>query len=134
MSSCGGNEPAEQLQNISGYWTIEKVEFASDSVIEYSLSQYVDYIQMEDSLGFRKKLQPKIDGSFIEASNNSEKIIARIENDVLNLYYSTPFDQWEETVLTATNDELVIINRDNKKYYYKKYEPLMTLDEEKKKK
>ncbi|WP_298248145.1 lipocalin family protein [uncultured Christiangramia sp.] len=134
LTSCTNTDPNEQLQNLTGYWTIEKVEVENDSVIEYSLSQYIDYIEIKDSVGFRKKLQPKIDGGYIEASNDSEKITAKIEDDVLNLYYSTAFDEWQETVLVATEEELVIKNRDDKKYYYKKYEPLISTDEEETKK
>ena len=130
LTSCTNTDPNEQLQNLTGYWTIEKVEVENDSVVEYSLSQYIDYIEIKDSVGFRKKLQPKIDGGYTEASNDSEKITAKIEDDVLNLYYSTAFDEWQETVLVATEDELVIKNRDDKKYYYKKYEPLISTDEE----
>jgi len=128
--ACSNNEPQEQLKNLSGYWQIEKVEIEKDSVIEYNLSQYIDYIEINDSIGFRKKLKPKIDGSFIKASNDSEKITAKIEENSLILYYFTPFDKWKEEVLEATEEELVILNRDDKKYYYKKYEPLISLNEE----
>ncbi|MCB7479765.1 lipocalin family protein [Christiangramia sediminis] len=130
LVSCSENDPQEQLKNLNGYWQIEKVEMENDSVIEYSLSQYIDYIEIKDSIGFRKKLKPKIDGGFIENSNNSEKITAKIEDNSLFLYYETPFDKWKEEVLEATEDELVILNRDDKKYYYQRYEPLLSQDEE----
>jgi len=130
LASCTQEDPKEKLKNLSGYWQIEKVEMENDSVVEYSLSQYIDYIEIQDSIGFRKKLQPKIDGGFIETSKNSEKINAKIDEEDLILYYSTPYDQWHEEVLKATKKELVIINRDNKKYYYKKYEPLLSQNEE----
>lgn len=129
LVSCSNN-PQEQLKNLNGYWQIEKVEMENDSVIEYKLSQLIDYIEINDSTGFRKKLKPKIDGGFIENSNNSEKITARIEDNSLFLYYSTPFDEWKEEVLEATNEELVILNRDDKKYYYQRYKPLLSQDEE----
>ncbi len=128
--ACSGNDPKEQLKHLDGYWQIEKVEIQKDSVIEYSLSQYIDYIEIKDSTGFRKKLKPKIDGGFIKASNDSENITARIENDRLILYYSTPFDEWQEEVLKASEEELVIMNKDNKKYYYQRYQPLLSQDEE----
>jgi hypothetical protein len=130
LTSCSQNEPKEQIKNLNGYWQIEKVETEKDSVIEFSLSQYIDYIEMNDSTGFRKKLQPKLDGGFIKASNDSEKISAKIEDKKLILYYSTPFDEWKEEVLKATPKELVIKNRDNKKYYYQRYKPLLSQNEE----
>ncbi len=130
LISCSDNDPQEQLKNLNGYWQIEKVEIENDSVVEYSLSQYIDYIEINDSVGFRKKLKPKIDGGFIEASNDSEKITAKIEENSLILYYSTPFAEWKEEVLEATEEKLLILNRDDKKYYYQKYEPLINQDEE----
>jgi len=128
--SCSNNDPQEQIKNLNGYWQIEKVEIEKDSVIEYQLSQLIDYIEITDSTGFRKKLKPKIDGGFIKASNDSEKITAKVEDNSLFLYYETPFDEWKEEVLEATEDELVVLNRDDKKYYYQRYKPLLSQDEE----
>ncbi|HKJ47621.1 MAG TPA: lipocalin family protein [Christiangramia sp.] len=128
--SCSNNDPQEQIKNLNGYWQIEKVEIEKDSVIEYQLSQLIDYIEITDSTGFRKKLKPKIDGGFIKASNDSEKITAKVEDNSLFLYYKTPFDEWKEEVLEATEDELVVLNRDDKKYYYQRYKPLLSQDEE----
>ncbi|WP_300437163.1 lipocalin family protein [Christiangramia sp.] len=130
LVSCSQNDPQEQLKNLNGYWQIEKVEIENDSVVEYSLSQFIDYIEIQDSTGFRKKLKPKIDGGFIKASNDSEKITAKIEDNKLILYYSTPFDEWQEEILEANEEELVILNKDNKKYYYQRYKPLISQDEE----
>jgi len=130
ITSCTQNDPQEQLKNLNGYWQIEKVEIEKDSVIEYSLSQYIDFIEIKDSTGLRKKLKPKIDGGFIKVSNDSENITAKIENNSLILYYSTPFAEWKEEVLEATKEELVILNKEDKKYYYQRYEPLLSKNEE----
>lgn len=129
-ASCSDKDPQEQIKNLNGYWQIEKVEIEKDSVIEYQLSQLIDYIEITDSTGFRKKLKPKIDGGFINVSNDSEKVTAKVEDNSLFLYYETPFDEWKEEVLEATEDELVVLNRDDKKYYYQRYKPLLSQDEE----
>ncbi|GAA4325303.1 hypothetical protein GCM10023115_40710 [Pontixanthobacter gangjinensis] len=130
LISCSDSDPKEQLQHLNGYWQIEKVEVEKDSVIEYGISPYIDYIEVSDSAGFRRKLKPKIDGGFIKAPNEPERISAKIEDNRLMLYYSTPFDQWKEEVLEANEEELVILNRDDKKYYYQRYEPLLSQDDE----
>ena len=130
LASCSKTDPREQLDNLNGYWQIEKVEVQKDSVIEYGLSPYIDYIEVNDSTGFRKKLKPKIDGGFIKASSDAEKITAKIEDNSLFLYYTTPFNEWKEEVLEANEEELVILNRDDKKYYYQRYKPLLSQDEE----
>ena len=130
LLSCDQKDPKEQLKHLTGYWQIEKVEVAKDSVIEYSLSPYIDYIEINDSTGFRRKLKPQIDGGFIKAPNEPEKLSAKIENNRLLLHYSTPFDNWKEEVLESNEDELIILNRDDKKYYYQRYKPLLSQDDE----
>ena len=132
LFACSKNEPKEQLNNITGYWEITKVELENDSVMEYGLSQYIDYIEIEDSTGFRKKLQPKFGGGYI-ATNEAQKVTARIENDKLMLYYSTPFDEWKEEVLKADEDELIVVNRDGKIYHYREYTPIIIENDEEEK-
>ena len=58
LMACSNSDPKEQLNNLNGYWQIEKVEIERDSVIEYGLSPYIDYIEVKDSVGFRRKLKP----------------------------------------------------------------------------
>ncbi|MDT0642869.1 hypothetical protein RM553_08505 [Zunongwangia sp. F363] len=126
---CQKPNPKEQLQHLNGYWEIDRVEFSEDSVKDYSMSPYVDYIHLEDEKGFRKKVQPHFDGTFT-VINNNEKVEATIENDSLRLLYKTPYATWEETVLSAEEDKLSIINADGVIYYYNKYEPIdVTADE-----
>lgn len=130
IASCQQNDPKEQLQSINGYWEIDRVEVEKDSVIKYGMSPYIDYIEINDSTGFRKKLQPELNGEF-RTTENEEKISAKIEEGKLMLEYTTPFDTWEEEVLEANEDELVVINSDGKTYYYKRYESVIKQENEK---
>ncbi|WP_373059107.1 hypothetical protein [Zunongwangia sp. H14] len=127
--SCEKQDPTEQLQHLSGYWEIDRVEFSEDSVKEYSMSPYVDYLHLEGKNGIRKKVQPHFDGTFT-VTNNNEKVEARIENDSLRLYYKTPYSSWKETVLSAEENKLSLLTADGVIYYYNKYEPIdVTADE-----
>ncbi len=132
LAACSGNSPSEQLKNVNGYWEINEVEIEKDSVISYGLSQYIDYIEITDSTGFRKKLQPKFEGGYI-STNTSEEVRAKIEDSKLYLLYSTPYDNWKEEVIKANEEELVVVNRDGKIYHYRRYTPLLTENDEKKK-
>ncbi len=132
LAACSNNNPQEQLKNVNGYWEIKKVEIEKDSVISYGISQYIDYIEIKDSTGFRKKLQPKFEGGYI-TTNSSEEVKAEIEDNTLFLHYATPYDDWREEVLKASEDELVVVNRDGKTYYYQRYKPLLTENDEKEK-
>ena len=130
VTSCKQQTPEEKLDYLNGYWEIEKVEFSRDSIKEFRMSENVDYFEINDGIGFRKKVRPQYDGTYI-VSDDAEKIEAKIENDSLNLYYSTPFDSWKETVLKAGEDKMSIKNNRGLIYHYKRFKSLLSeLNEE----
>jgi 3'-phosphoadenosine 5'-phosphosulfate sulfotransferase len=132
LFSCNNQDPKEQLSNINGYWEIEKVEFSKDSVRQFKMSEIVDYIEVDNGDGFRKKVKPRYDGTFIEFGD-AEKLEAKIEEDQLILYYSTPFNSWKETVIKGEKDNMSIKNERGYIYHYKRYTPLLKdYNEEKK--
>ena len=124
IASCQPNDPKEQLKNLDGYWEIDRVEIEKDSVIKYGMSPYIDYIEMKDNTGFRKKLKPELNGAF-RTTENEEKISAKIKDRKLILEYSTPYASWQEEVLEANDKNLVVINSDGKTYYYKRFESVI---------
>lgn len=123
--SCSRQAPEEQLEHLTGYWEIDQVEFSKDSIKQYRYNETVDYFELEeDGKGFRKKVRPQFDGSY-KVTGDAEKVMAKVENDSLNLYYSTPFNSWKEYVLKAEEDEMSILNPDGIIYHYKRFTPLL---------
>lgn len=123
LTSCN-KHPEKMLTHLSGYWEISKVERHDGLEKDYNFNASVDYIMVNDSLkGFRKKLKPNIDGSYI-MSQDAEAIVVKIENDSLNIYYQTLYNSWKETILEASENKLKIINANKDVYLYKRYEPL----------
>ncbi|MFL0353766.1 hypothetical protein [Xanthomarina sp. GH4-25] len=123
FNSCSKN-PETFINHLDGYWEIEEVTLADGTKKSYTYNDTVDYIEVNDSLiGFRVKLKPIFDGSF-ETSKDSEQFTIKIENDSLNLYYKTPFDNWKETVLLATEDQLKVVNKNKAVFLYKKFIPI----------
>jgi len=131
LLGCQKNNPEEQLQHLTGYWEIDRVEVTEDSVVNYKVNATVDYMEFDGNEGFRKKVKPQFDGSF-KTSEDKEEISAKIENDSLNLYYKTAFDEWKETVISAEEDKFSVLNRDGKIYHYTKFTSLLDEDEEEK--
>ncbi|MDR9457453.1 MAG: hypothetical protein RI572_08585 [Salegentibacter sp.] len=130
LLSCSKQDPKEQIKYIDGYWEIDKVELPGDSVMEYSINENIDYFEIKDSIGFRKKLQPQFDGSY-KTNDDAEELRIKIENDSLRLYYKTPFDEWKETLLQADEEKMSILNKDGIIYHYKKFTPLFAEENEK---
>lgn len=123
LVSCS-DSPEKMLTHLNGYWEISKAEMHDGFEKDYNFNASIDYIMVNDSLkGFRKKLTPNFDGSF-NTSEDAEAIEVKIENDSLNIYYSTPYDKWKETVLEATETHLKVVNFRKDVYLYKRYVPL----------
>jgi hypothetical protein len=122
--SCSKN-PETFVPHLNGYWEIDKVTLSDGTKKEYNFNDTIDYIEVSDSTsGFRRKLKPNLFGTF-ETSRSEETFSIAIESDSLNIYYKTPYAEWKETVLNASESQLIILNNTNKDVYiYKRYESL----------
>ena len=122
--SCSNN-PETFIPYLEGYWEIDEVTLHNGTKRDYTYNDTIDYIEVSDTLtGTRRKLKPNFQGTF-ETSKSLETFSIKIENDSLNIYYKTPYASWKETVIDASNNQLIIINNTNKDVYiYKRYEPL----------
>ncbi len=120
---CSEN-PETYIEYIDGYWEIEEVILPNGSKKEYRFNETIDYISINDSLkGFRKKLKPGINDTYF-TSDDAEELHIKIENDSFNIYYSTPYAKWKETVLKANTENLKVINHREVVYLYKRYSPI----------
>jgi len=121
--SCA-KDPQTYVEFVDGYWEIEEVSMSNGLKKEYNFNATIDYIQFTDSLsGLRRKLKPNLMGQF-ESSQSVESFRIKIENDSLNVYYSTPYANWKETILDASQTHLLVVNANKDLYLYKRYEPL----------
>lgn len=121
LFSCGNKNPEEMIPYLDGYWQIESVSMPDGFEKKFNINTTIDYIEVEGEKGFRKKVMPQIDGSF-KTNKAAEEFQIKIENDSLQLNYKTQFDTWTETVLNASEEFLIVKNRDGKIYNYKPFE------------
>ncbi|WP_299112814.1 lipocalin family protein [uncultured Winogradskyella sp.] len=118
--SCSEN-PETYIEHLNGYWEIEEVTLRDGTKKQYKFNETIDYIKINDSLkGFRKKLKPGINDTYF-TSDDAEALSLKIEGDRLNMYYTTPYAEWKETVLEASSEHLKITNADKNVYLYKRY-------------
>lgn len=120
LVSCQKNIIKKDINQINGYWEIEKVELPDGSSKQYKINESIDYFKINDRLkGFRKKVILQLDGNLLtnDVKENVEVITA---NDLLFLDYSTDYAQWKEEVLELSNDKLVLRNENGISYFYKR--------------
>lgn len=111
-----------ELAKINGYWEIEKAELPDGSKKEYTVNPTIDFIEIKGKNGFRKKVMPQLDGTYL-MNNVSEKIEVENTEGTVVLKYSTSYAKWKEEVLEVSNERLVIKNDQDLEYTYKRPKP-----------
>lgn len=130
--SCQQKIKPEDISKINGYWEIEKVVFDQGKDKEYGINESYDYFQIDkNNTGFRKKVMPQLDGTFI-VNDTYENVSVRIKDNKVFMDYSTPYAKWSEELITVSDKELVLKNTDKNEYHYKKAQPLNILGDGKK--
>ena len=111
LFSC--KEDIKDMQQLNGYWEIEKVVFENGEIKEYSINETVEHFVInEDLSGSRNKVRPLLDGSFITVTKD-EQIEVKKENNSWVVYYETEFSNWKETIKKLDQDHLELLNEEN---------------------
>lgn len=123
VTSCAPS-PDAQITLLNGYWEIAEIENSHGSSKEYSISQNIDFFEVNpQGKGVRKKVQPDIRGNFT-TTNSSENINIITKGNTIFLNYSTGYDTWQEEVIAVSEKKLILRNPDNFTYVYRRYQPL----------
>lgn len=122
FAACKEKVKSEDISKINGYWEIETVTLPDGNEREYKISETIDYFEIKEDSGFRKKVMPQFDGKYL-VNDKSEKIKIVREDDRIFLNYSTDYSTWKEEVLEVTEDKLVLKNTAEIEYQYKKPTP-----------
>lgn len=123
LTGCTPKVSQEELQYLNGYWEIERVTFPNGQSREFQPSTTIDYIELNELKGFRKKVQPKFDGTFATSDDAELFTIVRRE-DIFQLQYSGSSESWQEDLIAISENQFTVINQDTVTYNYKRYEPL----------
>jgi len=120
LVSCSKPNPETFIKHIDGYWEIEKVITSDGLEKQYNFNQSIDFFEVTNMTGIRKKVQPQLNGNFI-TTRDSETFTLVIENDSLRMHYKTPLSIWKETLISAKENQMIIRNDAGNLYFYKPY-------------
>lgn len=122
--SCTSKINKQDIKNLNGYWEIQKVTFKDGTSKEYKMSTTLDYIEVLDTTGYRKKVQPKFNGTY-ETSNDAETFRITEENATFFLNYSSDeISKRKEKLITLNKNTFSVINEEEVMYTYKKFTPI----------
>ncbi len=130
--SCQQKIKTEDIAKINGYWEIEKVVFEDGKSKDYLVNESYDYFEIgKNNSGFRKKVMPQLNGTFI-VNDTQESLKIRLDKDIVYLDYVTSYAKWSEELIAISDEKLVFKNKENKEYHYKRATPINILGDGKK--
>ena len=108
---------------LDGYWEIQSVKQDNKLLKTYPFSGIIDYFEIKNGKGLRKKVMPKIDGKF-ETSLHKINFNIFKKNGKTTIEYFDKNNIYTETIVKLDSTELFITNKENYIYHYKVYEKL----------
>jgi hypothetical protein len=123
LIACSENISVSDLNHLNGYWEIEEVEFPGGERKEYNVNTTIDYIKYNDKNGFRKKVQPEFDGTYV-TSSDAESFRISERDGLFWMIYRNNLSSWEERILVISKTELVIRNKEGLSYHYRRFQPI----------
>ena len=128
MVGCKQEIKSEDIAKLNGYWEIEKVVFEKGEEKDYGINETFDFFQIKNNKGFRKKVMPQFNGTFL-TSDSFENVSVRFAGEKTFLDYNTDYAKWSEELISISDEELVVKNKENKEYHYKKAGPINLLQD-----
>ena len=122
LSSCNPSPGAEDLKYLQGYWEIQKVAFSDGGEKTYTANTTVDFFDWNGSSGYRKKVQPTLDGKYL-TSDDALPMEILWRDSRLFLGFKGGDSQWEEEVLELDSLSLTTRHSNGLLYTYTRYEP-----------
>ena len=118
----------KNLRYLNGYWKISSVQIEGKEIKNYPFSGTIDYFILDEkNKGFRKKVQPKIDGSFEINMHEINFEIEMKKNDIYLVYGKGK--NFVESVIKLDSTKMILKNMDGFVYEYKRFLPNNFLDE-----
>lgn len=133
LASCQQKIVQSDIAKINGYWEIERVDLPDADHKEYRMNEVFDYFQIKNNKGFRKKVMPQLDGTFL-ANDTSEKVEVVFTDDQVFLKFKTEYATWQEQLTEISDQKMTLVSNKNIEYQYKKTAPINLLDDGNKKK
>ena len=117
--SCKQKITDADISNLNGYWEIEKVELPDGDKKEYKVNETIDFFKIDGNKGFRKKVMPQLDGTYL-TNDIQEDIVIAVKDGDATIQYKTTYASWKEEIIELPKDKLVVKNEQDLEYHYKR--------------
>ncbi|MUH35847.1 hypothetical protein D9O36_08350 [Zobellia amurskyensis] len=120
---CSSSISKEDLSKLDGYWEITQVTLPDGKTKEYKVNTSIDYISINGEEGYRKKMQPRLDGTYATSDDAEAFVISKNENN-FSIDYKTELSEWSEKLVELDDTTFSVVNEEGIRYDYKRFEPI----------
>lgn len=124
LLSCSSKEQIKDLNQLTGYWEIEKAVFPSGAEKIYKSNTTIDFFQFEENQGYRKKVQPLINGQYQTSDDAQRFQLIQLEDERMMLEYTNGGLNWQEQLIAVDSAQLILESEQNITYIYKRYQAI----------
>lgn len=121
--ACSERISVSDLNYINGYWEIQEVKFPNGKTKEYDVNMTIDYFELDNLQGFRKKVQPKFDGTF-STSSDAESFQINEKDGLFWMRYKNDLSIWEEQIIEINKTRMVVKNEEGLSYHYRRFQTI----------
>ena len=121
--SCSEGISVSDLNYINGYWEIQEVKFPNGKTKKYDINMTIDYFEYDKMQGFRKKMQPKFDGTFT-TSSDAESFQINEKDGSFWMLYKNDLSNWEEQIIMINKTRMVVKNKEGLSYNYRRFQTI----------
>ena len=114
----------EDFQNMNGYWEITEVIYPNGEKKEYKANTTIDFIELNGEKGYKKKVYPKLDGTYLGSNDVVPFRIVKKANKGYFLSYNDSINGWQESINFLGVDYFSLKSSDGLIYCYDRYQPL----------
>lgn len=110
--------PAD-IAKMNGYWEIERVDLPDADHKEYRMNETFDYFEIKNNVGFRKKVMPQLNGTFL-VNDAFENVKVLFKEDQVMVEFKTKFATMTEELIEISDKIMILKNNQDVEYQYKK--------------
>ena len=122
FTGCKDTIKPANLNKLNGYWKIDFITHKNETFHPKGAAKLVDFYEISNQNGVRKKVQPKFDNKFsVTEDLNNFKIVFEGYNCFMK--FETLWDQWQEKIVILSNDKLILEHQNNR-YHYSRFKKI----------
>ncbi|WP_194852127.1 lipocalin-like domain-containing protein [Nonlabens antarcticus] len=121
-TSCSDQSTDVKLENLKGYWNIERVEKPDGEEKIFPFTNHMDFFEVNENGGTKSRVSPTFDGRFVSYGETVRFVWEMRENQLI-LIFEEGDKSYTQILKEATKEELILVHENGTVYYYQPYEP-----------